>query len=245
MPKKTIRYIGEIINNSEILEELHKNNRIYYKVRCTGCNNIREVRADGLGCPCRSCSAKQREKRLCRIVDDLTGRRFGNWLVLGKAEKANFWTCEDQVTGVIKDVFRGSLTYGDSKGSGTTRSWGEAQVKEFLDTHNFFYTQEYSFLDLKSIKNHPLRFDFAIFQDEKKEKLLCLIEYDGRQHFEYKENWKLSKEEWLTLQENDQRKNNYCKNNNLLLYRINYLQNVQNEMERIFSYIKPAQETNN
>lgn len=121
---------------------------------------------------------------------------------------------------------------GDSKGSGVTRSWGEFQIKEILDKTKMKYIQEYSFDNLKSIKNKKLRFDFAIF--DKDDKMLCLIEYDGRQHFEYKENWKISKEDWISLRENDKIKNEYCKDNNIPLYRINYLDDIQNRMNEIF-----------
>lgn len=42
--------------------------------------------------------------------------------------------------------------------------------------------QEYSFKDLYRVSpQHPLRFDFALFENEK---LIGLIEYNGRQHYE-------------------------------------------------------------
>lgn len=241
MPAKIKREIGDIVNTNEILEEIRKNNRIYYKVKCTECNNIREVRADNLNNQCRSCAAKNWDHP---IYDDLTGKKFGNWIVLKKAPKSNFWTCQDQVTGVIRDVFRGSLMNGQSKGSGTTRSWGEAEIKRILDEEQIFYIQEYSFPDLLSEKGGHLRFDFAIFSEKEKTNLLYLIEYDGRQHFKYCKNWNKTEENWQTLIANDEIKNKYCKEKQIFLYRINYLDNIQNRLQDIFK-IQSATQGNN
>lgn len=59
------------------------------------------------------------------MTDDLTGKTFGNWLVLYKVEKSNYWHCKDITTGTERDVFRGNLTSGKSKGDGSISSWGE------------------------------------------------------------------------------------------------------------------------
>ena len=66
-----------------------------------------------------------------------------------------------------------------------------------------------------------LRFDFAIFN--KNNQLIQLIEYDGRQHFKYTNNWNQSEEDFQILQENDKRKNQYCKDKKIKLVRISYL----------------------
>src|SRR5690554_7766054 len=41
------------------------------------------------------------------------------------------------------------------------------------------------FPDLVSDFGNPLRFDFAVFEDNKKTKIKMLIEYDGQQHFRW------------------------------------------------------------
>lgn len=80
---------------------------------------------------------------------------------------------------------------------------------------------QYTFPDLRSATETCLRFDFAIF--DKDNQLIQLIEYDGRQHFEYSNNWNQTKEDFEILQENDKRKNEYCKEKQIKLIRVNYL----------------------
>ena len=231
MPAKIKHYIGQIINTNEILEETRKNNRIYYKVRCTLCNNIREIRADNLNQPCRSCSAKIRNKKYSKVTDDLTGRYFGNWLVLNKAQKSNYWHCKDIETGTERDVFRGNLTQGFSKGDGSVVSWGQKQIIYQLTQNNLPYITEYTFSDLKTEKNGIPRFDFAIV--DYNDNIYCLIEYDGRQHFQYNKNWKMSKEDFQRLRYIDNLKNQYCNKHNIKLYRFNKQSNLQEQIKNI------------
>ena len=63
-------------------------------------------------------------------------------------------------------------------------SRGEIKICEILTAAGLPFIEEYSFPDLLSHKNVPLRFDFAVFDDEYE--LLFLIEYQGVQHYEPK-----------------------------------------------------------
>lgn len=82
---------------------------------------------------CRSCAAKIRDKKYSKVKKDLTGQQFGNWMVINKAEKANYWHCKDIETGTERDVFRGNLTQGISKGDGSVSSWGQRQIIYLLN----------------------------------------------------------------------------------------------------------------
>lgn len=95
-------------------------------------------------------------------------------------------------------------------------SSGEQKIKEVLHNKNIRFIQEYSFDDLIGIGGQPLRFDFAIFNNINN--LMLLIEYDGEFHF--KKQYK--NDGFETLQIHDERKNQYCKNNNISLLRIPY-----------------------
>ena len=68
----------------------------------------------------------------------------------------------------------------------------------------------------------PLKFDFAIFNNQNK--LKYLIEYDGTQHFEYTDSGWNTKNHFEYTQKHDELKNNYCKSNNIPLIRIKYTQ---------------------
>ena len=63
-------------------------------------------------------------------------------------------------------------------------SRGEIKIEEILRANGMSFAQEYIFPDLVSISGHPLRFDFAIFDDCGD--LDFLIEYQGIQHYEPK-----------------------------------------------------------
>ena len=231
MSAKKQRKIGEIVNTNLILGELRKNNRIYYKVQCILCGSEREVRSDNLNQLCRSCAAKEVNKKTNRVTDDLTGRTFGYWKVLKKSKKSNYWFCECQNCGTQKDVFRGALTQGQSKSCGCVRSWGETQISYWLNQYNINYKKEYFFTDLKSPRGAYYRFDFAIFYNDN---LFCLIEYDGRQHFNFDDNWRMSFEDYQYLQQADEKKNNYCILNNILLFRFNENTDLKKEIEKIY-----------
>lgn len=115
-------------------------------------------------------------------------------------------------------------------------SGGEKIISKYLDENNIAYKKEYSFNDLRD-KNY-LRFDFAIFVNEE---LYCLIEFDGEQHFKPK-NWGgCNKEEAIEkfedLKYKDKLKDEYCKENNIKLYRVHYTQ--VNDIDEILKKIIP------
>jgi hypothetical protein len=98
-------------------------------------------------------------------------------------------------------------------------SRGEIKIEEILTKAGLVFAQEYTFPDLTSISGHPLRFDFAVFDD-------CgdidfLIEYQGIQHYEPKSKFGglagLRKQ-----QANDMRKREYCRAHNITLIAIPY-----------------------
>lgn len=60
-------------------------------------------------------------------------------------------------------------------------SRGEIKICDILDKAGLVYQEEYSFPDLVSSSGRPLRFDFAVFDDEGN--LDFLIEYQGIQHY--------------------------------------------------------------
>ena len=96
------------------------------------------------------------------------------------------------------------------------RSKGEEVIRDYFLEQGYTFKEQYK---IKECKNkRPLPFDFAIFQDNE---LLCLIEYDGAQHFEKKFN--ISEQEFLKIQHNDEIKNKFCLQNQINLIRIKYI----------------------
>ena len=98
-------------------------------------------------------------------------------------------------------------------------SRGEITIAEILDEAGLEYKEEYSFPDLVSNTGRPLRFDFAVFDDEGD--LDFLIEYQAIQHYEPKEKFG----GWSGLRKqqfNDMKKREYCKQHGYKLIAIPY-----------------------
>ena len=72
-------------------------------------------------------------------------------------------------------------------------SLGEKKVREYLEKNGIEYIEQYRFDDCRNI--NPLPFDFALFRNGL---LLCLIEYDGRQHFN-ESDWFGGKDNFLSV----------------------------------------------
>ena len=98
-------------------------------------------------------------------------------------------------------------------------SRGEIKIEEVLTQAGLVFEQEYSFDGLVSSSGRPLRFDFAVFDDEYE--LQFLIEYQGIQHYEPKSKFGgyvgLRKQQY-----NDMKKREYCKEHNIILLAIPY-----------------------
>jgi len=98
-------------------------------------------------------------------------------------------------------------------------SKGEKELDKILTKYNIPHDSQYKFNNLRGVGGKRLKFDVPIFWDKEKSILRMLIEYDGEFHYEDIFN---KPEKFKRQQLNDQAKNTYCKNNNILLLRIPY-----------------------
>lgn len=105
------------------------------------------------------------------------------------------------------------------------KSVGENTIEKILTENNYEFSPQYRVYikqqEYEVEQIHPYYFDFAILTDNQ---ISYFIEYDGAQHFKYKENtdfWN-NKEEFEKTQIRDRLKNQWCKNNNIPLIRIPY-----------------------
>ncbi len=98
-------------------------------------------------------------------------------------------------------------------------SRGQIKIEQILQASGLEFEEEYSFPDLLSNTGRPLRFDFAVFDDQ--HNIDFLIEYQGIQHYEAKDKFGgyngLRKQQY-----NDMKKREYCKNHNITLVIIPY-----------------------
>lgn len=98
-------------------------------------------------------------------------------------------------------------------------SIGAKKIYSIFEQYYPNFTMEYMFDDLKGTGGKSLRFDFAILNQDGS--LLFLIEYDGQYH-----NEKLNPEldNYILISTHDKLKDEYCKQNNIPLLRISYLE---------------------
>ena len=218
---KQTRYIGEKFGRLTIIGgPFRRNRQTYYLCKCD-CGNEKEVRGSHLSSgSIQSCGCLRKEKTSQMMTDDLTGQIFGQLMVLERdytKKKSNaYWYCKCKC-GNITSVRGIDLKNGHTQSCGCVKSLKEETIEKILKENHIEYKREYSFSDLKGDK-YKLRFDFAIFKNNK---LIELIEFDGRQHFNDYTPWK-SKETLEERQKRDLLKNKFCEENNLKLIRINY-----------------------
>ena len=190
----------------------------------------------------KSCGCYQKEQAIksnMNRTDNIIGKRFGKLVVLeeagfvvtnnGKRRRKYLCKCD---CGNLCEVQHQYLAYGDTNSCGCINSIGNMTINRLLNKANIKYETEYSFKDFIATTN-PFRFDFALFDNDNN--LLALIEYQGNIHFSYHENGGNNKEKFLKRQQDDLRKFEYCKNNNIKLYYITYLDNIEEKIEEILN----------
>lgn len=161
----------------------------------------------------KSCGCLSHKKQ---YIDEI-GNRYGKLTVLSyegtNKDKRSLWLCKCDCGGTIITSGK-SLRNGLIISCGCVKSKGEEKISKLLEENNINYSKQWHFKDLKSKNNYPLYFDFAIFDENNK--LKCLIEYQGEQHYNEPRG------KWTSIQETDAMKKNYCKNNKIKLIEIPY-----------------------
>ena len=169
----------------------------------------------------------------------ISGQRFGKLVAIqdlglqeyhGIMRRRTLCQCDCGSKPII--ALNESLLNGGKKSCGCLVSYGELYITKILDANHIHYQQQYIFDDLRSKNNIPFRFDFAIFNNH--QKLLFLIEFDGKGHFEAPtgkwNNYSLEE-----IQARDRKKNEYCFSHNILLKRIPYTEGYNFTYEDIIS----------
>lgn len=220
-----MKVIGEDLNKNGT-----KSRNAYWFCECQGCekhtiksvcgSDLKRGRITNCGC--------QKEQRIIeynhkRFVD-LSGQKIGHLLILKPIFNGDNFTnkylCRCDCGREI-EVFRHNLLNKDEYSScGCMKmSKGERKIEQIFNNLNILYKQQIKFKDLLSPKGRQLSFDFAII--DLKNKLKCLIEYQGQQHHRSIDIFG-GDENFFQQQENDELKRNYCKDKNIKLLEIPY-----------------------
>lgn len=167
-------------------------------------------------------------------VKNLLGETFGQLTVvefmgIDATQHCAMWKCKCNNCG-SETIQRGKdISHGAINSCGCIKSKGEFEIKKFLVNNQINFSSQFSFKDLLSEKNSRLFFDFALL--DKNDNLLCLIEFQGIQHFIPQPNGFGQQQREIT----DAQKANYCKNNNIPLHYITYLDNIDEKIKEICS----------
>ena len=106
-------------------------------------------------------------------------------------------------------------------------SRAEICIEEILTEAELPFKMEYVFPDLRSENGKPLRFDFAVFDDDGN--IDFLIEYQGKQHYEASSKFG-GKRGLYQQQHNDNKKRRFCALHDFKLIEIPYTE------ENLISY---------
>lgn len=155
---------------------------------------------------------------------DRTGKKYGFLTVLerdceNQYNQNTLWRCKCDC-GNIVSVLNSHLVSGHTISCGCIKSKGEATIGMILQEKQITYITQYSIKDFHfSETNGTPKFDFALFTKE--EKLACLIEYNGKQHYRAVDFFG-GEESFIKAQKRDKEKIEYCSSHNIPLEIISY-----------------------
>lgn len=163
---------------------------------------------------------------------DLTGQKFNKLTAIKKIKKrGGYWAFDCECGGsTIARAY--DVKNNKTKSCGCLKSHGELIISELLTKLNINFIRQYTFNNCRSDNNCLLYFDFYLPDYN------CCIEYDGEQHFFYRNSGWNTKENYELTQRRDEIKNQYCKDNNIQLIRIPYYHKIFLNIQYIQEILK-------
>ncbi len=223
--------VGKTFGRLTVLEKssTKKHGTTYlYKCICSCNNNIvyrtKHSLTSGRSQSCGCLRKEKLKKQGLAKGKHHVGEQIGNWILQEKTDKRIdnkiVWKCKCSKCGFEREIASFCLrpdttpfchcekdTFHNSK--------GEKRIIDILIDNEINFSCEYTFDNLQSNGKY-LRFDFYLPSYN------VLIEYDGKQHFEYTNSGWNTKENFDELCFRDKMKNKYCLSNNIPLIRIPY-----------------------
>lgn len=199
--------IGNYVNNKSKITVRHNICSYIYDV------SVQNLINKGSGCPKCSGKLKLSKSEISHRFKKVYGGDYDSYLdddpKNGRSKiRILHKTCGNEWVASISNIL-----YQNTGCPFCKISKGERMIKNFLDENNIEYKIQHRFPDCKYMR--PLPFDFYI-----PDKRIC-IEYDGIQHFEsipfFGGDISLNRNRLV-----DDIKSNYCNENGIKLYRIEY-----------------------
>lgn len=224
--KSTEKFKHEVFdltgNEYSVLGE-YTNNSSKIKMKHNTCSHTYEVRPmdflHGNRCPkCRYINVSQKlsktQEEFEQEVFSVAGNEYsvlGEYVNNGTKIKIRHNTClhSYDVTPRAFLIGRRCPKCNDSK--------GEHQIHTILTSLGVKFSREFSTDNCRDVR--PLRFDFAVFNND--EELACLIEYDGKQHYQPVERFGGVKL-FEIRKKHDAIKEKYCRDTSIPFLRIPY-----------------------
>lgn len=220
--KRFLDYLKNNRNDEYILLSSYRSTKDKVLLYHTKCRNNWFVKPNNLISSHQNCprcnpinNVKYTQEEIEEIIRKLVGDEY---TVLGKYKGINAkFKMKHNECGHIWGVTPKHFIHNGSRCPICASSKGESKIRDYLKEHRINFIEEYTFNDCRNpITKSVLRFDFAVFNNNK---LQCLAEYDGEQHYN---GWRGRDKSLLEIQNRDKIKNNYCKQNNIKLIRIPY-----------------------
>lgn len=228
LPNRFINIKGDTYNHLEVLYLVgFKNKRSEWLCKCHNCGKYVVVNSHNLRTGhTKSCGCLISEK----LRVDLTGQTFGYLEVLGYDKSINenpYWkvrckNCNKEYS-VCGYALKKQLS------CGCVKSHGEKKITNLLLENNISFIPQKTFEDLVGKNNNKLRFDFAIYMNGT---LSHLIEMQGIQH--YYNVFNIPQEEFDYRISLDNKKREWCKNQNIPLIEIKYDEEIT--IEKLLLY---------
>lgn len=229
-------FLGQKFGRLVIVEEDFDVRPTKAKCLCDCGEYVVITRADVVVGHTQSCGCLQREKASECNIKDWTGVVSEYGIKFLRQEYMNdqgqwLWRCECGLCDNEFIALPAKINNGHITSCGCAiQSAGERYILSILDEMKIEYSKQYTFPDCK-YKN-PLKYDFAIFNNHK---LLYLIEYNGKQHYEPIEFFggQLGFEERRVR---DEIKKQYCQSNNIPLLILPYTLSNDEIKQQIYEY---------
>ena len=234
--KNRTNNIGEKHGRLTIIDIIWDEHPAKAVCKCDCGNDYIGIKADIVAGHTQSCGCLQSENTSTANTKDWTNYIAESGVKFIKKAYMNnkgqwIWECECPLCENSFFELPAKVNNGHTTSCGCRiQSFGESYVESILEEMNVKFEKQYIFNDCKNI--YALRFDFGILHNDK---LIGLIEYDGKQHFEPIEYFG-GKEGFKGIQKRDKIKNEYCKIHNIPLLRLPYTLSIREIKIKVHEY---------